>query len=53
MQPTKIREKFRCLTTGDEGRKILLLAHHISTGTVNTYSLTAAAIETIIGLDGK
>jgi hypothetical protein len=28
-------------------------AHHISAGTVNTYSLTAAAVETIIGLDGK
>jgi hypothetical protein len=28
-------------------------AHHISAGTVNTYSLTTAAVETIIGLDGK
>jgi len=28
-------------------------AHRISTGTVNTYSLTAAAVESIIGLDGK
>lgn len=28
-------------------------AHSISTSTINAYSLTAAAVETIIGLDGK
>ncbi len=28
-------------------------AHHIATGTVNTYSLTATAIETIVALDGR
>ncbi|GHP00402.1 phosphoribosylglycinamide formyltransferase 2 [Reticulibacter mediterranei] len=28
-------------------------AHHISTGAVNSYSLTAAAVETITSLDGK
>ena len=28
-------------------------AHHISTGTVSTYSLTAAAVETIRALDGQ
>ncbi len=28
-------------------------AHQIATGTVSAYSLTAAAVETIVALDGK
>jgi hypothetical protein len=28
-------------------------AHHIATGAVNAYSLTAATIETIMAFDGK
>jgi hypothetical protein len=29
------------------------MAHRLATGAVNAYSLTAAAVETIIGCDGR